>query len=84
MPVSNKGRLGLGNIIGEMMLQPVSQRFSNNFVDYITEANRSIVLRISRLVSFRNESYISLIKISGHMNMSIEVLYRCIGIIFNP
>ena len=64
MPMSNESRLSLANIIGEVIFNSISQRFSYYFIDDITQANRSIILGNNRIILFGNESVKSFIQIS--------------------
>ena len=46
------------NINRQVRFEPISQRFSNNFIDDITKANGSLVTRNMMNQLFRNESNI--------------------------
>jgi hypothetical protein len=56
--------LSMRDVVGKMRLNPISQRFDNNFIYDIAQTYGSKILRDGRIRFLRNEGDISLIKIS--------------------
>lgn len=74
----------LGDVVGEVGLDPISQRFNNKLIYDITQTYRSKVLGNGRIRFFWNESNIGLVELCRQNSMSVEICYQLMNVMFRP
>jgi hypothetical protein len=67
-----------------MIFDPISYRFSYNFVDDVAQTNGSINLWDNSLSFFRNKRNESLINIMGKKSSGVKISDHLVNIIFSP
>ena len=72
VPTLNKSSLCGMNDVRQVMFDAVSKRFSNNFIDDITKAYRSKVLRGGGSTDFGNESNMSVVNVTWKSSSAVE------------